>query len=282
MIVDAHTHIFPASLIAARDRLLHEEPEFAALYADPAARMATDIDLLRAMDEAGVDHAVIAGFAWRNPKRCRGHNEALLEATGRSGGRLLPFCAVPHTAPDAAASEAAWCLAQGAHGLGELRPEALGPEATSWLAALTSAVTPRTPILLHASEPVGHAYPGKEGGPLTLIWRYLSHFPEQRVILAHLGGGLPWYAHMPEVRARLRNVWVDTAAAAWLFDHTVVRSVVDLIGAEHVLFGSDYPLRHPRRDRRWLHACGLDERDARLVLGDAAAALFGLNDGAIT
>jgi predicted TIM-barrel fold metal-dependent hydrolase len=51
--------------------------------------------------------------------------------------------------------------------------------------------------------------------------------------------------------------------------------VIDQIGCERVLFGSDFPLRHPARDIEWLRAAGLGQRELRAVLGESAAALFG-------
>ena len=38
------------------------------------------------------------------------------------------------------------------------------------------------------------------------------------IIAAHWGGGLPFYALMPEVRDALQNVWFDTAAGHLLYD----------------------------------------------------------------
>lgn len=277
MSVDAHTHVFPASFIDGRDALLRVEPAFAELYASPGARMATDADLLRAMDEAGVDRAVVAGFAWVDTRRCVEHNDALLESAARSGGRLIPFCCVPVSGADVAVREMERCVAAGAVGFGELR---LGPagaslaegalgEAIGREAAALGAV-----LLLHASEPVGHEYPGKAGGPLTEIWRFLSAHGDLTAILAHLGGGLPFYAHMPEVRALFERVYVDTAAAPWLYAPSAIRAVIDLIGEERVLFGSDFPLRHPARDLGWLRKASLDEREWAAVIGGNAANLF--------
>src|SRR5574338_391196 len=55
MIIDAHAHVFPPSIIARRDEIVTAEPAFAEIYANPDARMATADDVLASMDAAGVD-----------------------------------------------------------------------------------------------------------------------------------------------------------------------------------------------------------------------------------
>lgn len=282
MIVDAHTHIFPATFIAERDALMRDEPVFADLYSSPQAAMAGVDHLLRAMDEAEVEHAVIAGFAWRDTGRCRQHNDALLAAAGRMPARLSAFCCVPFASVDEAVWEIDRCAAAGARGLGELRPESLGVDLAG--GEMAEALAERAaahglPVLFHASEPVGHAYPGKAGQSLGPLWAFIEAHPMVTPILAHLGGGLPLYAHMPEVRAAFERMYVDTAAVPWLYGAGVYRTVIDLIGAERVLFASDYPLRHPRRDLAILNDCGLSPGERRAVLGGNAARLLLLPGG---
>lgn len=280
MIIDAHTHVFPEAFLGERARLLEAESVFGELYASPRADMATAAGLLRAMDEDGVDHAVICGFAWRDADRCRRHNDALLEAASESGGRLSVFCCLPFTAPDDLYTEAERCAALGARGFGELRPEQLGvdiardPRGVALGEVMTAL---GLPVMFHASEPVGHDYPGKDGQSIASLWAWLSHHPNARAVLAHLGGGLPFYAHMPEVAALFERVWVDTAAIPWLYQLSAVRAVIDVIGVERVLLGSDFPLRRPRRDLTWLSQSGLSGDEMRRVTGLNAARLLGLD-----
>lgn len=278
MIVDAHTHIFPSSFVEERDRLCRVEPVFGELYGSPRARMATAEELLSTIDASGVDRAVVAGFAWADSGRCIEHNEALLEAVDRSGGRLTALCCVPASDAAAAVREMRRCMVAGAVGFGELRLGAI--EGGSGNAALLEPIGREAQalgavLMLHASEPVGHDYAGKSGGALADIWRFLATDAGGSVVLAHLGGGLPFFAHMPEVRSLFERVYVDTAAAPWLYAPAAVRATIDLIGRERVLFGSDFPLRHPARDLQWLRDALPDEQDRAAVLGENAARLFG-------
>jgi predicted TIM-barrel fold metal-dependent hydrolase len=291
MIVDVHTHAFPPELIADRERLAADDAGFAALYAGPRARMATADELLAAMDAAGVDRAVAAGFAWRSPERCEQHAAYLLDAAARSGGRLLPFVPVPTAllcAPEGDAAAAREWLApiveRGAAGLGEIRLGA-GPRAATLeeqaaagerLAALVAGHD--LPLLVHASEEAGHAYPGKAGGFTPGgLWRLLAAHPV-RVIAAHWGGGLPFFARMPEVRALLDEgrLLFDSAASALLYEPAIFETAADLAGAGHVAWGSDFPLREIAADRAAVEAAVPDAALRDAILGDNARRFFGL------
>jgi predicted TIM-barrel fold metal-dependent hydrolase len=280
VIVDAHTHVFPPAMIERRADLLRLEPVFAELYANPRARMATAGDLLGAMAAAGVDASVIAGFAWSDPALCRQHNDYLLESAAASERRLLPFCTLPLADPAAARREAERVAGGGASGLGELRPESQGsslaePATAELLEWASTALA--LPLLIHASEPVGHAYPGKAGQNLGGLYGFISRCEGARVIAAHWGGGLPFYALMPEVRDALGNVWVDTAASSLLYDPAIYRVVIDLVGRDRVLFGSDYPLLSQKTQVKAVKGV-LRGDELQAVLGGNAAEMFHLQE----
>jgi predicted TIM-barrel fold metal-dependent hydrolase len=277
MILDAHTHVFPPDLIERREELLRSEPAFAEMYRSARARMATIEDLRDACGRAGVAAAVITGFAWCDADLCRRHNDYLLAAAAAHPARLLPFCTLPLGNPDAAREEALRCAQAGARGFGELRPESQGVSLDSEAVASLlgwAAATFDLPLMFHASEPVGHRYGGKEGQSLGPLYAFIESHREVRVIAAHWGGGLPFYALMPEVKAALANVWVDTAATTLLYSPDVFRVVADLIGADRILFGSDYPLLSSSRQIEAIQGAPLHEAERARVLGENAAALL--------
>ena len=97
-------------------------------------------------------------------------------------------------------------------------------------------------LLTHSSEPVGHLYTGKGFTTPDKIWRFLNMFPDSNVVLAHWGGGLPFYSLMPEVSEAISNFYFDTAASPYLYSKSIFDIANQLIGPERILFGSDYPL----------------------------------------
>ena len=279
MIVDFHTHVFPPEVIASRERYLAADATFRELYSDPKAKLATAEDLLRSMERAGIDSSVVLGFAWSEPATCSRHNDYLLEVAARSGGGLIPFCTVQPMAGKAAEAEVDRCAGAGARGLGELRPDHQGfslTEGEEGALLARAAMRQDLPLLFHVSEPVGHAYPGKRGLPLAELTSFAGRWPDVRVVAAHLGGGLPFYTLMPEVRKALANTCFDTAATSLLYEPAVYRLAVDLVGADRVLFGSDFPLLSQATSRRRVEEAGLDARERELVLGANARQLLGL------
>ena len=134
------------------------------------------------------------------------------------------------------------------------------------------------PVLVHCSEPAGHLYPGKGVTTPDRIWRFIRNFPDNVIICAHWGGGLPFYSLMPEVSAALSNVYFDSAASPFLYRPEVYPTVASLVGAERILFATDFPLMSPSRPLAEVAGLPLAEQDRRLILGENGARLFGFEE----
>ncbi len=279
MIIDFHVHLFPASVCADRQCHFEEEPEFALLYGQPAARLIGEAELLAALDEEGVDRAVVFGFPWRAAERFRRHNDTILEAVARHPRRLIGFGCFDPASP-AAAREAERCLDAGLCGIGELAfyGSGLDGEALARLSPVMDLCRERRrPVLLHTNEPIGHAYPGKSPLTLAQIYGLVLRFPQNEIVLAHWGGGLFFYGLLKkEVRDRFRNLYFDTAASPFLYEPAVYRIAAETAGAERILFGSDFPLIRPRRYFREMEQSGLPATERGLICGANAARLLGL------
>jgi hypothetical protein len=131
-------------------------------------------------------------------------------------------------------------------------------------------------LLTHASEPIGHNYPGKGGITPDILYPFITSFPELTIVCAHWGGGLPFYALMPEVRKAITNVFFDTAASPLLYTPQVYNQVIQLVGAERILFGSDYPLLAQGRQLKEIKALDLPEEIENLILSGNAQRLLGI------
>ncbi len=279
MIVDAHTHIFPPWLRQRRQEYLERDATFGALYANPRAKMATAEELVAAMDIAGVDIAVVAGVGWQDPGLAHECNDYLIESARRFPGRLVAFCAVNPAWGTGAVEEAERCAIAGARGVGELHPDTQGFDLgdPQIMAPLMETVARLKLLLLtHASEPVGHDYPGKGRTTPEVLMRFISSFPETPIVCAHWGGGLPFYALMPEVAQALKNVYFDTAATPFLYSPQVFSVVSRLVAPTHLLLGTDYPLLDLQRVLEQIRAAPLSEEARRGILGENAARLLGL------
>jgi predicted TIM-barrel fold metal-dependent hydrolase len=274
MIIDAHTHIFPPEVVENRERFLDDEPAFAALYTDPKARLLTAEGLIAAMDEHGVDVSWVMGFPWLQEDRARLHNEYLAGVQKEYEGRLKGLACVHLPAPWAF-KEAERALAAGMPGLGELafyKSDLHNPSLDPFCKLAAEA---DVPLLLHTNEPVGHHYHGKSPMTLAALYALILAHPQTKLVLAHMGGGIFFYALMKrQVKQALANVWLDTAAAPFLYEPRAYKLAVELLGADKLLLGSDYPLLPVSRYLDEFAQAGLLGPDLDLVLGKAAQKLI--------
>ncbi len=250
MIIDFHTHLLPPSFDRRREEIAAKDLTFAALFADQRTKMANKDDLLAAMARDGVDFAVALGYGWTDQDVARESNDYLLKSASDSGGKIVAFCSVNPSWGAAALREVKRCLAAGAQGIGELHPSTQGTslETDSGLTSIMELMAKtRLPVVIHGSEPLGHDYPGKGDSHPEQLLALATRFPSVNIVAAHWGGGLPFYAHMPEVREALANVYFDSAATPFLYDQSVFSTVANAVGPEHMLFGSDFPLLKPKR-----------------------------------
>ena len=278
MIIDIHTHLFPGVIRENRDNYFLDEPAFALLYRSPNARMIGAEDMIRSMDEHGVDVSVVFGFPWFNPETCRRHNDYILESTARYPDRLKGFCCVNPMAPDPE-KEVARGLEAGLCGVGELalyQEGGISEQTIERLAPIMSQCRERKlPVLIHTNEPVGHQYPGKTDNTLAQIYALVKAYPENILILGHWGGGLFFYNLLKkEVGQALANVYFDMAASPFLYDPRIYAVAAELAGKDKILFGTDYPLIPPDRYFREMASAGLDSRIREKILGANAAAIL--------
>ena len=277
MIIDVHVHICPPDVRFRREAYLPDEPEFAAIYENPKAKLVGATELIQTMDAQGVDQAVVFGFPWRTEDTFRLNNDYVLDSAARFPDRLIPFACFEATHAQAA-EETERCLQLGARGIGELAFYSAGIDERARKALIPLAkicAEAGALISLHTNEPIGHTYPGKSPMTLAQVYALLEATPNTRWILAHLGGGLPFYAFLKkEVRDVLNNVWFDTAAMPFLYRPQALKAMAEAVGLDKLLLGTDFPLLPPKRYYRELEVSGLDQNECSALLGQNADKLL--------
>jgi len=196
-------------------------------------------------------------------------NDLALEICAPAPGRLLPMCQVPLQDPDAACAELDRCLATGHVGVeignhvGDLDLDAAGV-----VTFLQHAAARNAPVFVHPwdlpSSPRLDRWMAQwlAGMPaethLSILAMILGGVFDKvneslRICFAHGGGSYPfWLGRMENAWHKRRDVigvsqyppshyaarfYVDSV----VFDERALRLLVDTVGADRVLVGSDYP-----------------------------------------
>jgi predicted TIM-barrel fold metal-dependent hydrolase len=281
VIIDFNNHIFTPWLRERRDEYIKADPCFSSLYSQPKAKIATAEELVAGMDEAGIDMSVVVNAGWVTHELCVKTNDYILDSVSRYPARLVGFCAIQPGAGDAAIAELERCAKAGARGIGELRSDVQGfdlADKRTMKPLVDAALKHDLIFLTHSSEPVGHEYAGKGSITPDILYSFVTGFPNLKLVCAHWGGGLPFYALMPEVAKALDNVFFDTAATVFLYKPEIFEQVSHIIGSDKILFGTDYPLMHQNRVITQIQSSRLTEADRTKILGANAQKLLCLNE----
>lgn len=279
MIIDFHTHVVPPGVKERQHKYLGDAC-FYQLYAKPKAKLITAEELVAAMDEYEIDKSVIVNLGWTSHELCVETNDYILEAITRYPQRLIGFCVIQPSAGEKAIKELERCAQNGAKGIGEMRPDVQGfdfSDKSVMKPVIEATIEHNLIFLTHASEPVGHQYFGKGSITPEVIYPLILNFPGLKLVCAHWGGGLPFYALMPEVGKALNNVYFDTAATPFLYKAQIFRQVADIVGSDKILFGSDYPLLSPRRIIDQIESVKLSREDRAKILGGNAQKLLSIS-----
>jgi len=279
MIIDFHTHIFSKDVCEKREEYFPSEPAFKLLYDSPKSKLVGAEDIVASMDEQGVDISVVFSFPWKDSKTFKRENDYIIEAVQRHPKRLVGFCCFDPFNNEAA-SETVRCLDAGLSGVGELAFYQSGIDEASRnkLEAIMEICLDRNmPVLIHTNEPLGHLYPGKTPNTLGQIYRLIRKFPDNKIILAHWGGGIFFFNLLKkEVKETLSNVYFDTAASPFLYDTEIYQVAKNIAGLDKILFGTDFPLLKPERYFKEFEKAGLSAEEKERICGTNAAELLGI------
>jgi predicted TIM-barrel fold metal-dependent hydrolase len=252
-IIDTHVHLYPPEANAAPAGWAEAHGE--SLWAVLCLRRRKDgravqgfpstAELLRAMDRAEVEQAVLQGWYWENHDTGRKQNRFYERCLREHPDRLQAFATVnPRAGRAAVAEELRWAAEAGFRGLGELSPHSQGilPDDPVLSDVFSLAAELRLPVNLHVTEPAGKAYPGRVATPLDDFVRWARGHPATTFILAHWGARLPLDPALGADARALPNILFDSAASPLLYPAAVWRDMVGAIGADRILFGTDFPL----------------------------------------
>lgn len=250
MVIDAHAHIFPETLARkATDNI-------GRFYGCSMAANGTVEHLLRWGDQYGVDRFVVHSVA-TTAKQVDSINAFIAEQVRLHPKRLIGFAAL-HPGSDRIAQQVEEALRMGLTGV-KLHPdfqEFLIDEERAF--PLYEAIEGRMPLLVHT---------GDSRTEYSKPWRLaniIDRFPKLDVIAAHFGGYSEW--ENGALSLALKNVYVDTSSSQFALTPHQVRELIDIFGAEHVLFGTDYPMWSPKEELRKLALVPMTQAERDMIL----------------
>lgn len=277
-----------------------------AKYTDPGTRI---VD----MDAMGIDIQLVAltpfqYFYWADadlaPRVAALQNETIAAAVDQYPNRLIGVGTLPLAHPDAAVAEMSRVVDLGFPAVeigadvngADLDDPALEP-VWSTLEEFGLVVILHPAGFTEAKRLTDYYLVNVIGIPLSttlavtrlILAGIFERHPDLRMVLVHGGGYLPFYwartdhafRHRPEMRQhidRLPSEYLDDLYFdLTVFDPTMVETLANRFGADHLLIGTDYPFDMGETDPLALLAqTNLGEEERSLIAGDNARGLFGL------
>ena len=278
MIVDSHTHILPLEITKNIPKYSKNDSTLNELF-NPRTKTSTAEALIDSMDELGIEISVVMGMGWTDHSLNQYVNDYLLESATKYPERLIPVTGIIASGESKGVYEAERCVQKGAKGIGEIHTTNQGIDLGEYslMKPFMQLVDSKNlPVVIHCSEPVGHKYSGKGITYPDTVEKFVSNFPESEIVLAHWGGGLPFYLLMPEIMQASSNLFFDTATSVFLYDSRVFSVGVEAAGADKILFGSDYPLVSQDRIMKDLRKNETNSDIESLILYKNACKLLGI------
>lgn len=284
MMIDFHTHSFPEKIaIRALDKL--------SASANMPYYLSGTADALQAsMHDAGIRYSVVLPIA-TSEKQHETINRAAIESNyhWKETG-ILSFGSVH---PDNADyREIIRFIAEnGIKGI-KLHPvfQNVYMDDIRYLRIIDCACENNLVILTHAGYDI--SFPDLDYATPAHIKSMLQQVHPDKMILAHMGGWGCW-DEVEELLAE-ENVWLDTSfcltkvehctaeASPWTPDQELLsnaqfRRIVDAIGADRILFGSDSPWSRQSDSVLAIKNSGLDDASIEKILSSNARQLLGFD-----
>ena len=261
-IIDIHTHAFADGIAPKAIEALEKSSGTKALLDG------TISDLLRSMKKAEVAFSVIQPVATK-PSQVRAINTW---ASRIAGNGLLPFATLYPGQSDWE-EEIEQIRRAGFLGV-KLHPDYqnFDPDDKALFPMYDRLQAENLIVLYHAGDDISFPPPGR-ATPKRLL-NIVEHFPDLRIIAAHLGGFEMWDA--VEEYLVGEDLYLDTC---YTFGHLEIKRIVRIMerhGFDRILFGTDSPWKDQREEIQNILRLDIPDEAKRGILGGNARNLLHL------
>lgn len=266
---------------------------------------------IQAMDAAGIDMSIVSltcpNVFWGNEeistRAARESNDTMIAAQKKYPGRIRWFTSLPWEYPARAIEELARTCDNGASGVMVIANIAGRSLTEPFFAPIWKEIDRRAlPVLLHPGEPPGADL--MDMGKYDLSWSvgfmfdttlavtrmifdgFLDLYPNLKLIASHAGGTLPYLVgrfekgdevELPQRRVMkrkptdyLRHIYYDCIT----YDLGALRYLISVVGADRVMFGTDWPHQVHDIKGSLAHTAALPKDQCDAIRGANAKRVF--------
>ena len=249
MIIDAHAHIYPEK-IAEKAAL-----SIGDYYEIKMRHNGTFEGLLAQGDKAGIDKFVVHSVA-TTPRQVSAINQFVAQSVKAHPDRFIGFCTL-HPDCESIPALVDEALALGLVGM-KLHADFQKFNLDSPAAMrMYETIEGRMPLLVHAGD-----YRTSYTKPHRIV-NIKRAFPKLDIIAAHFGGYSEWGSCMREM-ADL-GIYIDTCSSLPFIRPMFARMILDTFGADHALFGTDYPMWDAAEERARFEEVPMSSKEREMV-----------------
>ena len=210
--------------------------------------------MISAMDRAGVEKLCVSSFLSIGPE-CKTGNDMVASAVRKYPNRFIGYGVVNPNRPQEINGELKRCFDELGMSAIKIHPafHQYPISGSAYRQVFEFAAARKLPILSH------------EWGTPQFLWDLSAEFPVVRFIIAHLGfwNGRDDFAYREVLRQR-QNVFVDLVYSNIYYN--ALERLIGMIGAEQILWGSDFPLHDlPYQLGRLLYANLTDDQKRKIA-----------------
>ncbi len=261
-IVDCHCHIYPEKVAAKA------VAGIGAFYDIAMSEDGTKETLKREAASAGITHSMIFSVATK-PAQVRSINEFIAREVACSGGKMTGLGTM-HPESENPEEDIKHLLDLDLRGV-KLHPDVQGFKLDDYRCQTIYALCEEAgiPVLLHTGD---RRYDMSNPNRLRPM---VEKFSRLTFIGAHLGGYSVWEDAVKQLSG-LENLYFDCSSTFAFMTHERARELILTLGADHVIFGTDYPMWVPKNEVDAFFSLGLSDEDNEKILWRNAKRLFRL------
>ncbi len=136
------------------------------------------------------------------------------------------------------------------------------------LMRLYNACEGKMPVYLH----IGDNREEYRFSEIRRLYKVIEKYPDLCIIAAHLGGYSAW--DVADTFSGYDKMYYDTSSALEYMDKSLAESLINRLGADKIMFGTDYPCTTAKIDLERFFKLDLTETERKAILYNNAIKFF--------